>query len=454
MHFRNGARRLIRRGLSLALALAAAPALAQPLPSGEEVAARADAYMDAIVAARGFGGSVLVARGDRILLSKGYGMADVEHKVPNKPETVFRIASISKPFTAAAILKLQERGRLGVEDLICTRLPECPPKWSAIRIRHLLDHSSGIPDFMKRREIYEKMREPRPPDEIARLMSELDLEFAPGTRTDYSNTNYQLLALLVDRFSGARYDAYLRSLVFAPLGMARTGPDVGEAVIPDRARGYRRRGGGIANADFVEMRLHRGSGGLLSTTGDLFRWSRALAAPGLFQQQSLDAMATATIGQYGFGWGVGSEFGRKLVDHSGLIAGFSTHLSRFPADDATVIVLMNNEAAAAPQIATMLSSVLFGHARPSAAMPQAALQDFPGTYRGRLGEVFVVTRSGDRLIGRGGENLPDALMAGEGGRLFMLLGGEDLEFSRDREGRVTGLTLNRAGEALRLTRTN
>ncbi len=456
--FTGGALRRIAGGLLAALALAAAPSPAQPLPSDEEVVARADAYMQSVVAVRGLGGSVLIARGDRILLSKGYGMADLEHGVANSPSTVFRIASVSKPFTAAAVLKLQERGLLSVDDFVCPRLAECSSKWSGVRIRHLLDHSSGIPDFMTQADILKSMRYPRAADAIAKHIGRLDLNFPPGTRTSYSNTNHQLLALLIDRHSGAPYDAHLKALVFDPLGMARTRPDHHDAIVADRARGYSWSAGGIVNAEFVEMRLHRGNGGLLSTTEDLFRWSRATARPGLLSQASLDAMATAPGGgEYGLGWAVGRLFDRKVLGHAGLLEGFSSQLSRFPDDDATVIVLMNDGRIGvpipAPAVAARLSAILFGRERAAVALSEAALRDYPGDYR-LSAMPFVISRLGSRLVGRRGTNPPDELLADAHGRLFMPIDGAELEFERDAGGRVTGFTLTLAGQAAGFARVN
>jgi CubicO group peptidase (beta-lactamase class C family) len=413
--------------------------------------------MRSVATARGLGGSVLIARGDRVLLSKGYGMADLEHGVPNTPATVFRIASVSKPITAAAVMKLHEAGRFGLDDPVCSRLAGCSIKWSGVTIRQLLNHSSGIPDFMAPAlNLRGALRQQRPTDFLARRVGDLDLEFAPGTRTSYSNTNYQVLALLVDRHSGTTYDDYLKTLFFDPLGMTRTRADLGDAIVPGRARGYHWRAAGIANADYVEMRLHRGNGGLLSTAEDLFRWSRAMAKPGLLSQASLDAMATPAGAQYGLGWAVGSLYDRRIVEHAGLIEGFSSNLTRFPDDDATVIVLMNDgmldRPPAAVPVARMLSAILYGRDRAAVAMPAAALSDYPGVYSGGLAERIVVTRLGDRLIARGGDNPPDELFALAGGRLFMPIYEKEVEFVRDGAGKVAALMLGPPGAAARFAR--
>ena len=354
-----------RKGLALLLALAApVPLAAQPTPSDEQVAARAEGYMQTLFARRGFGGSVLLARGDRVIFNQAYGFADVEHKVLNTPETLFRIASITKPFTAAAVLKLHEQGRLSVEDAFCDRIPACPPAWRGIRIRQLLNHSSGIPNFTAQPFFQEGQRLQGEPGAIAARVQNLPLLFEPGARTEYSNTNYLLLGLVVEHTARKKLEPFLKEQFFDRLGMASTMLDRPETIVPGRARGYVwSRASGILNAPYVEMPLHKANGGLLSTAQDLFRWVRGLRAPGVLGQASIDAMTTASPGGYGFGWGVGTVGGRPFYGHAGDISGFSSQLVHVPSEDATIVVLMNNQAADAPRMAADLAAILFDRDR-------------------------------------------------------------------------------------------
>ncbi len=323
--------------------------------------AEMDAYLRAAVAHDQFSGTVLVARDGVPTFVRGYGMANYELAVPNGPDTVFRIASLTKQFTAAAILHLQERGRLNIDDSICTYLDNCPATWRPIIIRQLLTHTSGIPNFSSLPDWDERLSvlHYTPPQFVA-LFRDLPLEFEPGSGFRYSNSGYFLLGLIIERASGQAYASYLQEHFFGPLGMTHTGHYDDRRLIPGLANGYDWAANGFVNAEYITNVTPSGNGGLYSTVGDLLRWDQALYSNRLLSEQSLQAMFTPVRNNYGFGWIMQERFGRPLQGHSGSVAGFSTFLLRIPSERLTVVVLSNSDRTSASKAALMLAAIALG----------------------------------------------------------------------------------------------
>ncbi|HWT11342.1 MAG TPA: serine hydrolase [Allosphingosinicella sp.] len=435
-----------------AQAQAPAPALAHvPVPD-RQVASRVDEYMEALLRVRGYGASVLIARGDRVIVSRGYGLANAELGVANTPETVFRIGSITKPFTAAAILLLQERGRLSTQDLLCAHLADCPEAWRAVTLHHLLTHSSGIANVTALPDWNALKTLPAAPAAVVARFSPLPLRFAPGERFEYSNSNYILLGLVIERASGQAYEAFMREAVFAPLGLESTDYDHPARLVRNRAAGYSRDGASIVNAPYADMSLPFAAGALHSTTGDLLRWARALEAPGFLSQRSLEAMFTPFRQGYAYGWGVGTLLDRRHVGHTGGIEGFSTHISRFPDERATVIVLSNNDAAVANVIARDLAAILFGEPYEIPSVPRQVAIDprlydeYVGRYEIAPGAVLTVTRDGPRLMATSGADPGAEIFPASETEFFLRVIDARISFVRGEGGRVTGLVLHQNGQ--------
>ena len=313
-----------------------------------ELSAKADAH----VLSAGIEGTVLLARRGEVLLVKGYGLANREHGVPNKPETKFRLGSITKQFTAAAILQLQGKGKLKVSDSISKYLPSAPAAWSGITIHHLLTHTSGIPSYTDDKAFRERMRERSDsPLTVIRRFRDLPLQFDPGTQFRYNNSGYFLLGVIIEQVAGLPYDEYLRREIFAPLQMSDTGYDRADTILKDRASGYSKKkdSGQMVNAAFLDMGQPYAAGSLYSTVLDLYRWDRALYTSNVLSDSSR-AAAFAPISlewyegtRYGYGWGISRLKGKKSVGHEGHISGFSTVILRAVEDDAVVIILSNQE---------------------------------------------------------------------------------------------------------------
>ncbi len=311
-------------------------------------------------AKRGFSGSVLVARDGAPLLRRGYGMANAEHDVPNTPETRFRIGSLTKQFTAAAILILQEQGKLDVHRAIKTYLSDCPEAWDAITVHHLLTHTSGIPDYARLPGRERRIREPTTPDALIALFRDRPLEFKPGERFAYSNSGYALLGRIIERVSGKAYAEFLSEQIFTPLGMKDSGYDDARPVLKGRAAGYTRGPRGLENAPYLDMTNPFAAGGLYSTVDDLLKWDRALAANRLLSQKSQEAMFTPFLQDYGYGWRIVPTFDRPMVAHAGAINGFASHIRRYPEDGVCIIVLSNVGGAPVVEIGGELAAIVFG----------------------------------------------------------------------------------------------
>lgn len=355
-----------RRAALAALCLFSVQVALAQTPTAQQITAKVDAYMNVAARAKYFNGSVLVARNGQPLISKGYGMANHELRVPNKPQTAFRIGSLTKQFTATAIMMLQERRKLNVKEPICKYLENCPAAWQNVTIHHLLTHTSGIPSYTSLPDFGKISAQHFTFAGFVDVFRDKPLEFKPGDKFDYSNSGYYLLGLIVEQVSGASYAEFLRGNVFLPLGMKNSGYDDSSTVVPNRASGYYRRKNSFFNADYMNMTIPYSAGALYSTTEDLLIWEQALYTDKIIPRTSLDEMFKPLSKKvnrnwdYGYGWGIGKKFDRAVIGHSGEINGFSSMLIRFPSERVTVIVLSNNQNANAEEIGEGLSAIVFG----------------------------------------------------------------------------------------------
>src|SRR5262245_15545926 len=311
----------------LLLAATAPSATAQDgkMPAKEDLVAKADAYLAAQASVNRFSGSVLVAKGDDVLVAKGVGLANIEHQVPNTPQTKFRLGSITKQFTATAILLLAQQNKLSVEDLASKHVENCPEAWNAVTIHHLLTHTSGIPSFTSLPSYRESMPLPSPPSKTLDRVRDMPLEFTPGEKFTYSNSGYVLLGQIIEKVAGKPYEKLLPEVIFEPLGMKDTGYDLPAPIVPHRAAGYRRIGDQLANAAYLDMTIPHAAGALYSTALDLHRWSMALDEGKLISSGAYEKMFTPVKETYGYGWFIDKQFDRRRIGHGGGINGFSTY---------------------------------------------------------------------------------------------------------------------------------
>jgi CubicO group peptidase (beta-lactamase class C family) len=329
--------------------------------SAQDIPAKLDAYMAGLTAEKRFNGSVLVGRDGRVLLSKGYGMANFEHDVPNTPQTKFRLGSITKQFTAAAVMQLAEKGKLKVEDGICKFVDPCPEAWKPVTLHHLLSHTGGVPSYTSMPSYRLSMSRFLTLDALIGMFRDKPLDFAPGEKWVYSNSGYVLLGLVIERTSDLTYEQYLERNIFGPLKMANSGYDRDQTLLKHRAGGYvRGTDGSVKNAPYLDMSQPYAAGALYSTVEDLHAWDRALYTDQVVSKASRDRMFTVVKNNYGYGWMMDRNAGSARVHHGGGINGFITEIARYPDEKLAVIVLSNVQGSAAGKTANDLASIALG----------------------------------------------------------------------------------------------
>ncbi|GGC64936.1 serine hydrolase domain-containing protein [Undibacterium terreum] len=325
------------------LILAFAFAGVSQVSSAEEVN-RMDQIVQSYVKDKQFSGTVLVARGEKILLNKGYGLANMEWNMANTPQTKFRLGSLTKQFTAVAIMMLAERGKLKLDDKVSAYLPDVPAAWRDITVFQLLTHTAGIHNFTDLPEFMSVAMLAKTPNEVLDLVRSLPLDFQPGEKHSYSNSGYVLLGILIEKVSGQSYESFLQQHIFTPLEMKDSGYDLTKEVIAHRAAGYSLKNGHFENADYMDMGIPFSAGALYSTTVDLLRWERGLYGGKLLTAESLKKLTTPYKDDYAFGLIVKQYNGSREIFHNGGINGFRTSMAYRPEDDLYIIVLGNTEA--------------------------------------------------------------------------------------------------------------
>jgi CubicO group peptidase (beta-lactamase class C family) len=333
-------------------------------PSDQHIIFQADTYLSKLTKAKLFSGSVLIARNGKVLLSKGYGEADRKKQVANTAQTKFRIASLTKQFTAMAILILEAQCKLNVQDRICTYLSECPNSWQNITLHQLLTHTSGIPDFGGFPDYLTTQGLPSSPTQTVARFKDKPLDFQPGEKFNYSSSGYIVLGVIIERASGATYEAFLRDNIFVPLQMVNSGYDHNNG---DLAIGYRDQTS--VPADFVDMSIPYAAGGLYSTVEDLYRWDRALYTDKLIPKNLREMMFTPFAMtsdrnglpySFGYGWNISEENNHLMVGHEGGINGFHSLIARYPNDKTVIIILGNRQDMNLFEMRSQIAKIFFG----------------------------------------------------------------------------------------------
>ena len=429
-------------------------------PTTGQITAKIDEYMNAAVKVEGFNGAILIARDGKPIINKGYGMANIEHAVPNTPQTVFRLGSITKQFTAMAIVMLQEQGKLNVNDPICKHLPECPAAWQPITIKNLLTHTGGIANYTGFPNFGKTSSLPVTNSEMFALLKDKPLDFAVGEKYAYSNSGYFLLGTIIERASGKTYADFLQEKIFTPLGMRQSGYDSPVRIIKNRASGYAKQGGEFVNAAYMDMSIPYAAGALYSTTEDLLAWDQALYTEKLVSRKSLDETFTPFKNNYGYGWSIGKKFDRNQISHGGNIYGFATDLIRFPDDKITVVVLSNVQSAPAGRIGSDLSAIVFGadykipQERKEIAVDQKILEKYVGDYELSAPKIVLsFTLENGKLFGKLGGQSKFQLSAESETVFFSKDVNLQITFTKDAQGQTTGLTFNQGGSVITAQKT-
>jgi D-alanyl-D-alanine carboxypeptidase len=446
-------------GSSLALALVAAPLCAQQ-PSRAALVTRIDSLAaDFISATHTPAVSVAVLRRSDTLGRKGYGDASIAPRREATAATVYRIGSITKQFTSAAIMRLIERGQASLDDPMSKYLPDVPTHGRVVTIRRLLNHTSGIHSYTSEPEWMKHWAEDLTPRQIVAFVDHDSLDFEPGTKWLYDNTGYVLLGMIVEKITGEPYASYLQHDLFAPLGLRQTSYCPTSPTDPSFAAGYSSAGGTVKPAVFLSMTQPFAAGALCSTVRDLVIWQRALAGGRVVNARSYEQMTTPeklTTGaplSYGFGLAPGTLGGHRSIGHGGGVNGFTTSSMYFPDDSVNVVVFSNSDRGPDP-LALNIARVVFGMPPVAAPKPLVAVP-LPDADRDRVvGTYDLVTPGGGtfviHIMVENGQLMTQAEGPGQGKFPLVYLGNLQFGASFDPSLRVTFISENGAITKMRL----
>jgi CubicO group peptidase (beta-lactamase class C family) len=399
-------------------------------------AARFDRQVQAYVRNHDFSGSVLLAKDGRVLFQKSYGMANYEWGIPNSEKTRFHIASVTKTFTAAAILRLEQQGKLKRSDPLSKYVPDFL-NGERITIEQMLSHTSGLPDYYSLPEYATRKYQRVTLSDLIAWVKTKPLDFLPGSKSSYSNTGYAFLAYIIEQVSGKPYEQFLAEEILKPAEMKETGTFRDDAIIPNRATGYQPAFGdhGLRNAPWYDKTILTGSGSLYSTTADLYQWCRLVESNRFFDAR----------GEHAYGWGARETKSKhKYIEQSGRDPGFSSHIALFPEERVVVIVLGNLEDAAANVLADDLAAIVLGEnpeapAARSVSGAPAHPAEYAGTYEVNPTFLLDVKAEGENLYlrGTGGDYLPLEQIGKDNffyRQLYVKVG-----FVRDKAGKIEAL---------------
>ncbi len=393
--------------LVLLLAAALPAAAAKPAAPAQEI----DALLAKAIPADGPGVAVIAVKDGKTVFRKAYGMANLELGVPLVPDSVFRLGSITKQFTAVAVLMLAEEGKLSLSDPITKYLSGYPMHGHVITVEHLLTHTSGIrsytglPGYMTG----PKIRADLTTAELVEVFSKEPMDFAPGAEWRYNNSGYVLLGAILEKVSGKPYGELLAERIFRPLGMTSTRVGDEGPILAKRAAGYTRDGETVANARFLSMTQPHAAGALVSTVDDLALWDAALYTEKLVKKESLEKAWTPAVTRdgkptrYGYGFGVSTLRGARSIEHGGGINGFSTYAVRLPDEKVYVAVLANSDGPAADPgtLGKEIAAIVIGKpfpARVPVPVDPKLLERWAGVYRFDAQTTRTITVDGGKLF--------------------------------------------------------
>lgn len=428
------------------LASAAAPALAQT-----DVSARIDAIVNAPIASGAIAGaSVAVVKGGRTLLSKAYGKADLELDVPTPPGATYEIGSVTKQFTAALILLLQEEGKLGLDDELTKFLPDYPTQGQRVTLRRLLNHTSGIRGYTEMKEFGDFSKLKRPRADLVALFAAQPFDFPPGEEQIYNNSAFFLLGLVIEKVTGQPYEKVVQQRLFDRVGMPNSYYCSETAIRKNHAHGYDTDGGHLVLKGYIDHAWPFSAGSLCSNTADLVAWNRALhggkvLSPASYAQMiAPGALSDGTAIRYGLGIGVADIGGRHAIAHGGGINGFLSESEYYPDDDFVIVVLVNTAGPVAPRdLAKKIADVVLpappDRSRPFTGDRAAYTGVFTGRGRGRASEVTIADNGG-RLTFASAPGATPAPMVYRGGETFAV--GDTLLVFERRDGAVVRLRVD------------
>ncbi|MEM8525598.1 MAG: serine hydrolase [Bacteroidota bacterium] len=370
----------------------------------------------------GPGATALIAKNGKIIYKNAVGHANVELDVPMQVNNVFRIGSITKQFTAVAILMLEEQGKLSLQDEITKFIEDYPTQGKTITIEHLLTHTSGIKSYTNVPEFMGRTREDLEPMQVIDFFKDIEMEFEPGDQWNYNNSGYFILGAVIEKVAGKSYAAFIEEEIFDKLGMENSYYDSYPKIIPHRAAGYQMDDKGLKNADYLSTTLPYAAGSLLSNVEDLYKWNQAVKNHKLISEASLKKAWTpyelnnGEATHYGYGWGTGKLQGTRAIEHGGGIFGYLTQAAYLPEEDLFVAVFSNCNCQGAERAAQMLAAEAMG--KPLYFEPieveVATLKQYEGVYKSSEEESRVIlVKEGTLISKRGNDRIYNLIPIGE-----------------------------------------
>ncbi|GGH71174.1 CubicO group peptidase (beta-lactamase class C family) [Filimonas zeae] len=354
------------------------------------------------------GCQLLVARHGQVIYQKATGSADLELNVPLSSNMVFNLASITKQFTAVAILQLQEKGKLSVYDSLQKYIPDFPSKGHKITIEHLLTHTSGIKDYLQLNYSARNMeRWDFTPQELIDSFKNQPLSFTPGTRYSYSNSGYYLLGYIIEKVTATPYQNYILDSLLHPLGLTHTAFDINGNIIPGRVHGYSKEGTRFKNTDYWSPTIEYAAGGLISNVADLLTWHKALYAYQVLKKETLQKaftpfkLADGTSTDYGYGWYVKTSNNIQSIEHQGGMIGFKTNEIYYPAEDVFIAILCNSDAVGIDELSADISAIAIGKPlQNDVKVAPEILEKYVGSYKLSIdtNRTITIQKANDRLI--------------------------------------------------------
>jgi CubicO group peptidase (beta-lactamase class C family) len=429
----------------------------------KQLTAKCDQLLSEQFKAGETGGTALIAKKGQIIYKKAFGMANLELNIPMQPDNVFRIGSISKQFTAVAILQLMEQGKLGLQDDITKFIPDYPTHGHKITIEHLLTHTSGIKSYTGMKDFEAISRLDKKPEELIAFFKNQPMEFAPGTKWNYNNSGYFLLGYIIEKVSGKPYPEYVEQNFFKTLGMTNSYYGSDSKVIKNRAAAYSKKEKEFVNAEPLSMTLPYAAGSLQSTVEDLYKWNQAIHSYKLVKKESLDKAFTPYVlsdgkkTDYGYGWSLGNIQGNPSIEHGGGIPGFLTMGIFLPKEDVFVAVFSNCDCNPPEEIATKLAALAIGKPFEYKEMKADSneLKKLTGVYEMEGGdEQRYITYTDNQLFSQRNKSTKFKIKPYEKDKFFFESMMNTIEFVRNKSGDVDKLIFKNKGEPTIWNKTN
>jgi len=402
------------------------------------------------------GCAALVMKKGEVVYRKAFGKANLELNVPMQPGMIFRIGSITKQFTAVAILQLEEQGKLALQDEITKFIPDYPTHGYKITVEHLLTHSSGIKDYTGMKEWTDEMKsKDMTPKEIVDFFKDQPMDFEPGTKYQYDNSGYILLGYIIEKASGETYENYLMKHILKPLGLEHTSYEHSKDIVKNRVEGYSKADSGYINSSYLSMTQPYAAGSLLSTVDDLYTWTKGVRSgriikPGTFAKAVVPyKLKDGSTAGYGYGLEIGEIFGSQAIWHNGGINGFLTMGIYMPAEDIFVAVFSNCDGNSPDNAAFKMAALAAGKmpVMKAMAVDTLTLKKYTGVYENTSKEQRVITFKGGKLYSQrtGGQQF--LLTPYASNKFFYNEGMSFYEFVSDKAGKVTTVNYRALGQA-------